>query len=355
MHFEFSSAAQRTKKIITRRQGLLALAFASLLTIPLVGCISAPIAGNSSTPPPVAAAAHLEVTPSTISFGSAVVGVLNSQTLKLTNNGGTAMTVTGIVANGAGLSINGFSGSTLLNPGTSASFGVELTAKTSGAFSGSVAILSKTSSLDTTLPVTGTVEAAKAEIAVGATSLNFGTVNSGKTASQSVTVSNTGNVSVTISKVALTGAGFSISSGSVPVQLASAQNVTFDLEFTPKASGTTNGTLTVDSNASDSSLVVKLTGAETAPSSGNPPSSNAQHYVGLTWDASSSSGITGYNVYRGGSESGPFSRLNGSLVNELKYTDDSVTAGDTYYYVTTAVNSKGEESPYSNWAKAVIP
>jgi fibronectin type 3 domain-containing protein len=47
--------------------------------------------------------------------------------------------------------------------------------------------------------------------------------------------------------------------------------------------------------------------------------------------------------------------LNGSLVNGLTYTDDAVDAGNTYYYVTTAVDSEGKESVYSNWAKAVLP
>jgi hypothetical protein len=355
MRIDLFRGLQQAKKIAARQSWFLALVCASALSPLLVGCTSMPI--NNTGPaarPPTATPAHLELTPSTITFGSAIVGVQNSQSLKLSNTGGTAMTVTGIVATGAGLSVSGFSGSTQLNPGTSATFSVQLTPKTSGNYSGSVAIVSQTSSLDTTLPVSGDVAAADLKLSAGATSLNFGSVSSGKSAAETVTVTNTGNVEVTISKVQLSGTGFSLNDGNTPVKLASAQSVTFDLQFSPKASGTSTGTLTVDSNASDSSLVVKLSGSETAVGS-NPPDPNVQHYVGLTWDASTSSGITGYNVYRGKSEQGPFSRLNGSLVSELKYTDDGVTGGDTYYYVTTAVDSHGDESPYSNWAKAVVP
>jgi len=304
--------------------------------------------------PGAAAPAHLELTPAAMHFDSAIVGVQNSQSLKLANTGGTAMTVTGFVARGVGLSVNGFSGSTLLNPGTSATFSVELVPKTSGNYSGSLAIVSQTASLDTTLPVSGDVAAADPKLSVGATSVNFGSVSSGKSASETVTVTNTGNVEVTISKVQLSGAGFSIVGSAAPVHLASEQSVKLDLEFSPKAAGTSTGTLTVDSNASDSSLEVKLSGSETVVAS-NPPGQNLQHYVGLTWDASTSSGIAGYNVYRGSSEQGPFARLNGLLVDELKYIDDAVKAGDTYYYVTTAVDWHGEESPHSNWAKAVVP
>lgn len=346
MPFASKKSGQQKAKIAAYRSWLSAWATTLAIAPLLVGCISAPIANNTPAPPPVAAA-QLEVTPSSISFSSAVVGVQNSQTLKLSNKGGTALTVSGIIANGAGLSITGFSGSTLLNPGTSATFGVELTPKAAGNFSGSVSILSKTASLDTTLPVTGEVAAADLKIAVGPSSVNFGSVAAGKSAAETVTLTNTGNAEVTVSKILLSGSGFSMTGGSAPLHLASAQTVTLDLQFSPAASGTSNGTLTVDSNASDSAVIVKLSGSETTIS--------ADHSVGLTWDASTSSGIAGYNVYRAGSEKGPYSRLNGSLVTELKYTDDAVTAGAIYYYVTTAVDSHGDESPYSNWAKAVIP
>jgi P pilus assembly chaperone PapD len=325
------------------------LTFAAALTPLLVGCLSEPIARNGAAPvaAPVAAA-QLEVTPSSISFAAAVVGVQNSQTLKLSNTGGTALTVTGIIATGAGLSINGFSGSTLLNPGTNATFGVQLTPKVSGDFSGSVAILSKSSALDTTLPVTGEVASAKLAISVGPSSLNFGTIGAGTSKAQSVTLTNTGNTEVTVSSISLSGKGFSMTGSSVPIKLASAQDATVEVQFSPAETGTSSGTLTVDSNASDPSVVVKLSGAETEENA-------EQHYVGLTWDASKSAGITGYNVYRGGAEKGPFSRLNALLIGGFNFKDDSVSGGATYYYVTTAVNSEGEESQYSNWAKAIVP
>jgi len=79
-----------------------------------------------------------------------------------------------------------------------------------------------------------------------------------------------------------------------------------------------------------------------------------QRTVVLKWNASTST-VTGYNVYRGGASSGPFTRVNGSLVPELSYTDQTVVAGSTYYYVTTAVDSAGVESGYSNAAEAVVP
>ena len=42
-------------------------------------------------------------------------------------------------------------------------------------------------------------------------------------------------------------------------------------------------------------------------------------------------------------------------VTLTSYTDVSVTAGGTYYYVVAAVSSSGQESAHSNEVQAVIP
>jgi hypothetical protein len=77
--------------------------------------------------------------------------------------------------------------------------------------------------------------------------------------------------------------------------------------------------------------------------------------VKLSWDASTSENVVGYNVYRGKTADGPFDKLNSSLHKETSYTDGQVNDGETYYYVTTAVNATGQESGYSNQAEAAIP
>jgi fibronectin type 3 domain-containing protein len=60
-------------------------------------------------------------------------------------------------------------------------------------------------------------------------------------------------------------------------------------------------------------------------------------------------------VYRGTAQAGPFSEINTALDSTTNYTDYTVAAGTTYYYVTTEVNAQGEESAYSNEVQAVIP
>lgn len=78
------------------------------------------------------------------------------------------------------------------------------------------------------------------------------------------------------------------------------------------------------------------------------------HSVGLTWNASTST-VSGYNIYRSTVSGSGYTKLNASLITGLAYSDTTVTAGTTYFYVATAVDSSGDESSDSNQATAVIP
>jgi hypothetical protein len=79
----------------------------------------------------------------------------------------------------------------------------------------------------------------------------------------------------------------------------------------------------------------------------------AQHSVRLNWQASSSTGVTGYRVYRSTIPSGYYALLASPV--GLTYTDTAVQSGATYYYVLSAINSAGQHSAYSTQVKAVIP
>jgi hypothetical protein len=78
------------------------------------------------------------------------------------------------------------------------------------------------------------------------------------------------------------------------------------------------------------------------------------HSVALTWNASTST-VAGYNVYRTTVSGTQYARVNSFQVSGLAYTDSNVQSGTTYYYVTTAVDTSGVESVYSNQVSAVIP
>ena len=79
------------------------------------------------------------------------------------------------------------------------------------------------------------------------------------------------------------------------------------------------------------------------------------HSVSLNWTASTSSSVTGYNVYRGTTSGGTYTKLNSTPVSGTSYTDTAVQAGQTYYYVCTAVDSSSNESVYSSQAQGTVP
>lgn len=86
-----------------------------------------------------------------------------------------------------------------------------------------------------------------------------------------------------------------------------------------------------------------------------PPPPPPVHLVTLNWTASASPSVAGYNVYRGTANGGPYTKINTSLVTGTTFTDNAVSAGQTYYYVATTVNTSSQESGYSNQAQAVVP
>jgi len=82
------------------------------------------------------------------------------------------------------------------------------------------------------------------------------------------------------------------------------------------------------------------------------------HTVALTWIASTTLTVTGYNVYRSTVSGTGYAKINSSLilVPLVSYTDTTVQNGTTYYYVATAVDASGSESAYSTpQAQAIIP
>jgi hypothetical protein len=128
---------------------------------------------------------------------------------------------------------------------------------------------------------------------------------------------------------------------SLPVTIPSGQSVPFTLTFSPQVAGADSAILTFGSNAQPSTTTESATGTGTAASI---------HSVSLSWNASSSSNIAGYNVYRSPytTACGIYSKINGSLNTATAYVDASVADHMNYCYATTAVNSSNEESGYSN-------
>jgi len=74
--------------------------------------------------------------------------------------------------------------------------------------------------------------------------------------------------------------------------------------------------------------------------------------VSLDWLDNSEGDLDGYNVYRSTTSGSGYSKLNGPLVSNSFYTDNSVTNETTYYYVVTAEDTSSNESGYSTEVSA---
>src|SRR5208282_976944 len=95
--------------------------------------------------------------------------------------------------------------------------------------------------------------------------VNFGNVTVGNNQTEPVTITNTGGESVTVSSAAATGSGFSFTGPSLPITLTAGQSTTFNASFAPSAAGAASGKLTINSNASNPTLSVPLSGTGLTP------------------------------------------------------------------------------------------
>jgi len=100
-------------------------------------------------------------------------------------------------------------------------------------------------------------------LAASATSLSFGNVADGSTSPKTLTLTNSGTAAVTISQATITGAGFTIVGGMSSVAIAAGKNHAFQVEFAPTSAGIVSGSITIDSDATNSSLAIALSGTGT--------------------------------------------------------------------------------------------
>lgn len=67
------------------------------------------------------------------------------------------------------------------------------------------------------------------------------------------------------------------------------------------------------------------------------PAQSATRPVDLSWTASASAGVLGYNVSRGTNSTGPFTLLTSNPTTATSYVDPSAVIGSTYTYQVVAV------------------
>jgi Abnormal spindle-like microcephaly-assoc'd, ASPM-SPD-2-Hydin len=283
----------------------------------------------------------LKANPPSLTFGSVRVGESAKLPIALTNAGTSPITISDGRVPGAGFTIVGFHSPLTLEPKRSYRFFIEFSPQRDGRVSSELKFTDRGEAA-VAIPLHGTGTAAgQLRDAPGA--MNFGTVTVGTSESRSGTLT-AAERSVTVRSVTSNSSEFVVTGISFPVTIAAGHSVHYTVKFTPRQSGTASAALSFASNASDSKVSESLTGSGV----------QAKQSVALSWKASTSK-VMGYNVYRGDRSGGPYVRINQSVNPGTTYTDASVAPGQIYYYVIASVNSKGQQSKYSNQAEAAIP
>jgi len=140
---------------------------------------------------------------------------------------------------------------------------------------------------------------------------------------------------------------WAIVSGTLPAGVsaqAASTTTSLNLSGTPTTAATYNFTLKVTecgAHVSQASYKVVVQAA-------------ANHVVELSWNASSSSNVVGYNVYRS-PDAATWKKINVSLIGSTLYSDATVANNTTYYYAATAIDTVGRESSKTAAVKVVVP
>jgi len=288
---------------------------------------------------------QISVVPASVSFGSVTVGLSNTQTMTLSNPGSANLSVSQATLTGAGFALSGLTLPLTVAPGQSTTFTVSFTPTVASSATGSLSLVSNAPGSPLAVALSGTGVAPILQLSANPASLSFGNVTVGSSGTQTVTLTNTGNSSVSISQITASGAGFSSSGLTPPLTLTAGQSTTFSVICAPATAGSLTGSATVVSNATNSPTTIALSGTGVQVTS---PS------VTLTWDPSTSV-VAGYYICRGTLSGGPYTKLNATPLSLTTYIDTTVASGLTYFYVATAVDSSNVESVLSNEISATIP
>jgi hypothetical protein len=297
----------------------------------------------SSLTPARAWAQQLQCKPCTHAFGKVDVGSSGSFSIQLTNTGRKSLRITSKSRQGREFRFVSFPLPLTLRPGRTVQLPVVFKPTAAGHVTGTFTLVSTALNTRLSMPVAGT-GVSGAQLTVSPSALNFGNVTVGQSATLATTLS-ASIADVTIASDQLTSSEFSVVGLTLPVTIPSGHSIQATLQFTPNQSGTATGKVGYFSNAVVSPAVEQLTGVGVATGS---------HSADLTWQESDPN-VVGYNIYRGTTHGGPYLQINTALDAATNYTDYTVVAGTTYYYVTTAVDSVGQQSAYSNETAAAIP
>ncbi len=206
------------------------------------------------------------ITPDPVAFDPTTVGQAAAKTVTVTNTGGSglvlpagALSLTGTDSGQFALSADTCSGATVPAAG-SCTAKVSFSPTNTGGKTAALQVVSNAVTSPNTVPITGT--AVLPGFTANPTDLDFGKITVGKTsARQSVTITNSGPGTLTVTDARITGKRFSITADTCTNTALPAGGVcTIQVRFSPTAPGAAKAQLAMTSNAPGSPHIIAVTG-----------------------------------------------------------------------------------------------
>jgi Abnormal spindle-like microcephaly-assoc'd, ASPM-SPD-2-Hydin/HYDIN/CFA65/VesB-like, Ig-like domain/Cep192 domain 4 len=224
----------------------------------LSGCAGLATPSNA-TPTPQEA---VQISPASISFAPVAPGQKATQTATLTNTGTESVTITQLAMSSTEFSASGLATPLSIGPGQSAKFQVTFTGTTSGDSSGTLTAM--TSRGSSKVKLRGSSGKTGSPLSLSATALNFGNVLVNGSATQAVTLKNSGQTDIHVSQVGVTGGAFTTTGLAAPATIPAGQSVALQATFAPTAAGAVTGAITISSDAQTATSTIALNGTGVA-------------------------------------------------------------------------------------------
>lgn len=207
-------------------------------------------------------APSVSVSPDSLQYSVQAVGSTSQpQTALLRNMGSSPLAISSITAGGDFAESD--SCGTSVPAAASCTFSVTFIPSAAGPRSGSILIQDNAAGSPHVINLNGSGSGPAAALSPASLAFSAQPVGT-SSAAQAVTLTNTGNATLNVSNIQITGDFAQINS--CPSTLASNSSCTLNVTFTPTVTGTRNGTLTISDNAPGSPQSVTLTGMGSAAS-----------------------------------------------------------------------------------------
>ena len=215
------------------------------------------------------------VAPSSLAFGNVNVGSNATLPVTVSNTGTAPLTISGVVSSAAQYTFAPSVFPLVIPVGGNSVLNVTFAPSAAGLVNGTLTFTHDAPGSPTVYNVSGTGYVPAPVFAVSPVApLNFGSVNVGLSANLNVTVSNTGDATLTLTGIASSNPQYTFTPNAFPVNIAAGGNQVFVVTFTPTAAGPVNANLTFTHNAAGSPSAYAVTGIgfTTAPVFGVSPS-----------------------------------------------------------------------------------